>query len=176
MEKKIEDYKAIIIKGINEKNEDGANGKVELVGHVDDYDFHTGCLIDYGLENYPDVQVFKIIPNNCEPDVPIYFLTVFNNIVYINVSSGNYGKRGILFFPDEISIKQKEELHKLSEKLSNVNLDIVYDMYFDDGLVYSQEFDCKRGHDFKYVLDDFFNSVSNDELKIIDDVKEKKPR
>lgn len=151
-----EEYKAIIINGINDKGD--VDGQINFVGKKDKYDFHVDCLLDYAIEKYPTVQVFKVIPSNCEPDVPVYFLTVLNNIVYLNVSGGRNGRRGILFMPDEISPKQKEVLCALSKRYTNINVDIIYNMDFDDGLVYSEEFDCKRGMKFEDVLNDFFNT------------------
>ncbi len=171
MEKNIDDYKAIIINGVNDKGD--IDGNIDFIGNIDDYDFHVDCLIDYGIEKYPDSQIFKVIPNNCEPNVPVYFLCMFNNVVYLNVSSSRYGKRGILFLPDEISDKQKLALEKISELLANINVDIVYNMRFDDGLVYTEEFDSKRGFSFKEVLDDFYNMVYQDSSKADN---EKKPR
>lgn len=155
MDKKLEDYKAIVINGINDKGD--IDGNVDFVGKKDEYDFHVDCLLDYALEKYPDVQVFRVIPNNCEPDVPVYFLTVLNNIVFLNVSGGRNGKRVLVFMPDEISSRQKEVLYEFAKKYTNINVDIVYNMDFDDGLVYSEEFDCKRGIEFESVLNDFFD-------------------
>lgn len=157
MDKEINNYKGIIISGDNEGDVDG---KCDFIGHKDEYEYHIDALLDYALKKYPDVQVFKIIPGNCEPNVPIYFLTALNNIVYLNVSSQKLGKYGMLFLPDEISLKQKEVLYDLASKLSDVNVDIFYDMSFDDGLVYSQEFNCLRGLEFKNILDDYFKTIN----------------
>lgn len=44
-------------------------------------------------------------------------------------------------------------------------------MDFDDGLVYSHEFDSKRGMSFEEILDDFFNDVGKGLL-----VQEKKSK
>ena len=111
MNKKINDYKAVIINGVNNKGD--INGNVDYVGNLDEYGFHIDALIEYALEKYPDVQVFSKIPSNCEFDVPIFFLTWLNNIVYVNVSDVKHGKKGIVFFPDEVSLKQKEALYDL---------------------------------------------------------------
>ena len=169
MSKKIDDYKALIINGINDKGD--TDGNIDYVGNLDDYGFHVDALLDYALKKYPDVQIFQKIPNNCEFDVPIFFLTWLNNIVYINVSDSRHGKKGIIFFPDEISVKQKEVLNEMAHKLSNVNVTVIYDMDFDEGLVYSQEFDVQRGLSFEKILDEFFKSVGKDLL-----IQEKKPK
>ena len=147
MNKKINDYKAVIINGVNNKGD--IDGNIDYVGDLDEYGFHIDALIEYALEKYPDVQVFSKIPSNCEFDVPIFFLTWLNNIVYVNVSDVKHGKKGIVFFPDEVSLKQKDALYDFAKGLSNVNITVIYNMDFDDGLVFSHEFDCKRGMSFE---------------------------
>ena len=62
----------------------------------------------------------------------------------------------MLYMPDEISDKQKEVLLELSKTLPKSNVDIVYDMDFDDGEVTGTEFGYKRGQDFVDALNDFF--------------------
>lgn len=169
MNKKINDYKAVIINGVNNKGD--IDGNIDYVGDLDEYGFHIDALIEYALEKYPDVQVFSKIPSNCEFDVPIFFLTWLNNIVYVNVSDVKHGKKGIVFFPDEVSLKQKDALYDFAKGLSNVNITVIYNMDFDDGLVFSHEFDCKRGMSFEEILDDFFNDAGKELL-----VQEKKPK
>lgn len=169
MDKKVNDYKAVIINGVNDKGD--VDGNIDYVGDLEEYGFHVDALIEYALEKYPNVSIFQKIPNNCEFDVPIFFLTWLNNIVYVNVSDVRHGKKGIVFFPDEVSLKQKESLYAFAEKLSNVNITVIYDMDFDDGLVYSHEFDCRRGLSFVDVLDEFFNSAGKGLIR-----QEKKPK
>lgn len=169
MNKKVNDFKAVVINGVNNKGD--IDGNIDYVGNLDEYGFHVDALIEYAINKYPDVSVFSQIPNNCEFDVPIFFLIWLNNIVYVNVSDVRHGKKGIVFFPDEISLKQKEALYNFARGLSNVNITVIYDMDFDDGLVYSHEFDCKRGISFDKVLDDFFSSNGKDLI-----VQEKKPK
>ena len=105
--------------------------------------------------------------------MPVYFLCMFNNVVYLNVSSSRYGKRGILFLPDEISDKQKLALEKISKLLENINVDIIYNMRFDDGLVYTEEFDSNRGSSFKDILEDFYNIVYHDSSRADNEKKSK---
>lgn len=154
MKNKIDDYKAVIITGVNDKSADG-DGEVRFVGHLDDYSFHIDCLIDYTREKYPNVNVFKHINDRCDSNVPIFFLTWLNSIVYINISGNRVGRYGMLFLPDEISDKQKEVLLELSKAIPKAHVDIVYDMDFDDGIVDAKEFDYKSGKGFEKLLDEF---------------------
>ena len=169
MDEKIDDYKALIINGVNDQGD--IDGNFDYVGILDEYVFHVDALIDYAIEKYPGVKIFQKIPDNCEFDVPIFFLTLLNNIVYLNVSDKKYGKKGLLFFPDEISLKQKENLYALAKKLFNVSITIIYDLDFDDGLVKNKDFSFKRGISFEEMLDEFFKKNDKDLI-----VQEKKPR
>ena len=155
MENKIDDYKAVIITGVNDKSDD-VDAEVIYVGPIKDYSFHIDCLIDYTRDRYPDVNVFQHINDRCDPNVPIFFLTWLNSIVYINISGNRVGRYGMLFLPDEISVKQKEVLLDLSKVISKAHVDIVYDMDFDDGIVDAKEFDYKSGKGFEKLLDEFF--------------------
>ena len=155
MNKNVDDYKVVIITGENEKSDD-KDGELIYVGNSKDYSFHIDALIDYSINKYPSVNVFKHINDRCLPCVPIFFLTWLNSIVYTNTSSDRIGKCGMLYMPDEISDKQKEVLLELSKTLPKSNVDIVYDMDFDDGEVIGTEFGYKRGQDFVDALNDFF--------------------
>ena len=169
MDKKIDDYKALIINGVNDKGD--TDGNIDYVGILDEYAFHVDALIDYAIKKYPNVKIFQKIPDNCEFDVPIFFLTLLNNIVYLNTSDKKYGEKGLLFFPDEISLKQKENLFALAKKLSNVRVTIIYDLDFDDGLVRNKEFSFKSGISFEEMLDENFEKNGKDLI-----VQEKKPK
>ena len=155
MDNNIRDYKVIIISGNNDKYGD-IDGEVHYVGPINQYDFHIDCLLAYADKKYPNVPIFKKITSRCEPNVPIYFLTCLNNVVYINISDNRIGNYGMLFLPDEISQKQENEIYNLANKIENAHVDIIYDMDFDDGLVIWNEFEHKRPLTFKKMLDQFF--------------------
>ena len=159
----IDNYKVVIITGKNDKSED-RDGEVIFVGPLSDYSFHIDCLLDYARRRYPDVRAFQQMNDRCIINVPIFFLTWLNSIVYINISSEKTGKRGILYMPDEVSEIQKKQLLKLAQSISNAYVDIVYDMDFDDGEVQEEDFKNKKGKKFYALLSDFLNK------------NEKKPR
>ncbi len=163
LDKNIDDYKAVIINGPSDKSDD-MDGKVDFVGLVSEWDFHIDCLVDYAVRKYPDVPIFQKM-DNCEPNVPIFFLTLRNNVVYINISGGRVGKYGMLFLPDEISAKQKEVLYEFARKISNAHVDIVYDMDFDDGFVESKELNYKVGQPFEKQLESFFKENNKQKNK-----------
>ena len=165
MDKNIEDYKAVIIKGTNDKSND-VDGNVDFIGAIGECDYHIDCLLSYAVEKYPDVSIFKRIPSNCEPDVPIFFLTWLNNVVYINISGRNMSNRGMLFLPDEISDLQMHLIYELAKQIPKAKVNIIYDLDFDDGLVYSKEFNYKNDKTFKQTLDSFFKSINEKKPKI----------
>lgn len=160
MDKNIDDYKALIINGTNDKSDD-VDGHIDFVGPIGECDYHVDCLLEYACEKYPNVSIFSRIRSlsSCEPDVPIFFLTWLNNVVYINISGNRAGKYGMLFLPDEISEKQVAAIYELCKQIPMSHVDIVYDMDFDDGYVVSKEFNYKNGHGFEELLDDFFKNV-----------------
>ena len=164
MEKNIDNYKALIISGTNDKSND-VDGQLSFVGPIGECDYHVDCLLEYALDKYPDVQIFKRIPSNCEPNVPIFFLTWLNNVVYINISGRRVGKYGMLFMPDEVSEKQMAQINELVKMIPKAKVDIVYNMDFDDGFVDFEEFDYKNGQGFKETWKEFLQTINEKKPK-----------
>lgn len=169
MDRRLEDSMLMIINGENEKGD--IPGHVDFVGKIyydkdiqnfkdtdeaDKYKPHVNYLLEYGREKYPDVQVFNILSDNHLYRTVVYFLSIFNNIVYLNISSNRHQQRGLLFMPEEICEAQKQALYEVARKCLNVNVQLVYDLNFNDGDVDLKEFDSKRGSSFEDVLDDYF--------------------
>lgn len=155
--RKIDNYKAIIISG---NKEDDVDGEIIYVGSLDKYDYHTDALLDFLLEKYPNVEVLKTIPRNCEPDVPTFFLMRLNNISYLNISSDQVRNRGLLFIPNEITEKQRDSLDKIAEELDDAYVDIGFDLDLDldDGLVTFREYSHQDGYNFKKMIDSYFEA------------------
>lgn len=169
MLKKIEDSLVMIINGENEKGD--IDGQIDFVGKIfydknihdikgindiDRFKTHVDYLLEYGQKKYPDVQVFNILSVNHFYQVIIYFLSVFNNIVYLNISISKQQQKGLLFMPDEVSEKQKDSLLKMAKDSPNVNVQILYDLKLNDGNIDLQEFDAMRGSSFEDVINDYF--------------------
>ena len=152
---KVDDYKVVVITGKSDKSDD-LDGEVRFVGPTSEYDFHIDCLLDYAKRSYPDVKVFQRMNDRFDPNVPIFFLTWLNSIVYINISGNRVGRYGMLYMPDEISEKQKEKLFEFAKSISKAHVDIVYDMDIDDGIVEWEEFDREKNKKFYELLTDFF--------------------
>ena len=165
MKNKIDDYKLVIITGENEKSDD-IDGEVIFAGKNEDYSFHIDALIDYSRGRYPNVNVFQHINDRHLPNVPIFFLTWLNSIVYANTSSERAGNCGMLYMPDEISEKQREALLKLAEAIPTAQVCIVYDMDFDDGEVKLKEFKYKKSHSFYEALNEFLKMNEKKSKKI----------
>ena len=160
----IDNYKALIINGVNDKSND-VDGHVDFVGPIGECDYHIDCLLEYAREKYPNVSIFQRITDRCEPDVPIYFLTWLNNVVYINISGNRNGKYGMLFLPDEVTENQMKEIYELVKQIPKAHVDIVYDMDFDDGFVISKEFNYERGKAFEESLNEFFKKFNQKKSK-----------
>lgn len=170
--KKIENSLVMIINSKNEKGD--IDGNIDFVGKIfydknihniqeiddindiDRYKTHIDYLLEYGQEKYPDVQIFNLLSTNHFYQVIVYFLSIFNNIVYLNISVSKYQQKGLLFMPDEISEKQKNSLFKIAQESPNANVQILYDLNLNDGNIDLQEFDAMRGSSFEDVLSDYF--------------------
>ena len=98
---KVDDYKVVVITGKNDKSDD-FDGEVRFIGPISEYDFHIDCLLDYAKRSYPDVKVFQRMNDRFDPNVPIFFLTWLNSIVYINISGNRVGRYGMHYMPDDI--------------------------------------------------------------------------
>lgn len=153
----VDDYKAVIITGKNDKSDD-IDGEMKFIGSLSNYEFHIDCLLDYARENYPGVKVFQRMNDRFDPNVPIFFLTWLNSIVYINISGNRLGRYGMLYLPDEISDKQKEKLLMFAKSIPKAHVDIVYDLDIEDGLVEWKEFNYDKNKKFYELLNDFLNN------------------
>lgn len=156
MEKDINKHKVLIINGISDK-EGIVDGNADFLGYLEACENHVDDLIAYGRQKYPDIEIFKKMNDRCFLYVPICFLTALNNVVYLNVFDKKWGKRGLLFLPDVISDNQRKVLFDLAKDLAKTNVDIIYDLKFDeDGFVSSQELDVTRGNELEKNLEDYF--------------------
>ena len=75
---------AIVING-------GANddGKINYLGYLFNYSYHAQCLIDYATKKYSNIEGFNDLNYMEDPNAPIYYLSLLNNIIFTNVSSDN---------------------------------------------------------------------------------------
>ena len=176
----MDDYMVAIING---QNEGDIDGNIDYVGRLylkndtgildsnevdlDKYRNHVDHLLKYGRGKYPNKVIFNKMPDNVEFRVPIFFLSILDNIVYLNVSTEKYGRHGWIFMPDEVSDKQKETLYEFARKLSNVGINLFYDLnYNEEGYVEFQEYDCKNGLSFEEILDDYFEMTKRYEKNL----------
>ena len=175
----MDDYMVAIING---QYEGDIDGNIDYMGRLylkndtgildsnevdlDKYRNHVDHLLKYGRGKYPNEVIFNKMPDNVEFRVPIFFLSILDNIVYLNVSTEKYGRHGWIFMPDEVSDKQKETLYEFARKLSNVGINLFYDLnYNEEGYVEFQEYDCKNGLSFEEILDDYFEMTKRYEKK-----------
>ena len=140
---------AIVINGgVND------DGDINYLGYLFNYSYHAQCLIDYAIKKYPNINGFKELDYMEDPNAPIYYLSLLNNIVFTNVSSDDE-KRGVLYLPKEISEKQLDMLYGFASTVSNFDISIVYDMYRIDGTTIGEAFDLNKRENLKEKLDDF---------------------
>ena len=175
----MDDYMVAIING---QNEGDIDGNIDYVGRLylkndtgildsnevdlDKYRNHVDHLLKYGRETYPNKVIFNKMPDNVEFRVPIFFLSILDNIVYLNVSTEKYGRHGWIFMPDEVSDKQKETLYEFARKLFNVNVSLFYNLnYSEDKGIIVKGYDCSNGISFEEILDDYFEMTKRYEKK-----------
>ena len=87
------------------------DGNIEYLGFNFNFKFHALCLIDYALKKYPQITGFQNINYMEEPNLPVYYLSLLNNIIFTNISVDGF-KRGMLYLPKNISDVQKEVLYE----------------------------------------------------------------
>lgn len=119
-----------------------------------EYFCHSDLLTEYGLQVYGENSIFDILSKgNYLPDVPVYFLVQENNnVVFLNVSSKKYGKRGLLFMPANPSFEQEDSLYNFLEGLDSFSITVNSNMRIEDGIVY-------------YDSDAMFNMAYDDEKR-----------
>ena len=100
----MDEYMVAIINGGVEDN-----GNIIYLGHNFNFNYHAECLIDYGVHKYPNISGFKNIDYMKEPNLPIYYLSLLNNIIFTNVSVDDE-MRGMLYLPRTISDEQLKTL------------------------------------------------------------------
>lgn len=140
---------AIVING-------GANddGKINYLGYLFNYSYHAQCLIDYATKKYSNIEGFNDLNYMEDPNAPIYYLSLLNNIIFTNVSSDNE-KRGVLYLPKEISKKQLEALYEFALSVLDFDISVVYDMCRIDEMTVGEVFELDKQENLKEKLDDY---------------------
>lgn len=124
------------------------NGNITYLGYQFNYDYHAECLIDYGVHKYPNISGFKNIDYMKEPNLPLYYLSLLNNIIFTNVSVDDE-KRGMLYLPKEISKEQLNILLTFIDLVTDFKIVIVYDLSLIDGVVFGKDLDVLQNENMK---------------------------
>lgn len=130
--------------------------EVDYLGYLFNYGYHAECLVHYALKKYPAITGFQKLNYMDDPNSPIYYLTLLDNIIFTNVSVDNE-KRGILYLPKKISDKQLQTLYLFLDKIIDYDICIVYDMNLVDGMTYGKSFDFDEKININDKLDKFIN-------------------
>lgn len=124
------------------------DGDISFLGHGFNYNYHAECLIDYALHKYPNISGFEKIDYMNEPNLPLYYLSILNNIIFTNISVDDE-KRGMLYLPREISDKQLQTLLKFMDSISDFKTTIVRELLLIDGTVFGKDLDVSQKEDTK---------------------------
>ena len=124
------------------------NGNITYLGYQFNYDYHAECLIDYVIYKYPSISGFKKIDYMKEPNLPLYYLSLLNNIIFTNVSVDDE-KRGMLYLPKEISEEQLNILLTFIDLVTDFKIVIVYDLSLIDGVVFGKDLDVLQNENMK---------------------------
>ena len=87
----MDDYMVAIINGGID------DGKIDYLGHNFCFSYHGECLINYASLKYPHISGFSKLDYMKEPNGPIYYLSLLDNIIFTNISVDGE-KRGVLYF------------------------------------------------------------------------------
>lgn len=135
------------------------DGDLVYLGPNFNFKYHAECLIDYALKKYPNISGFKEIDYMDEPNLPIYYLSILNNIIFTNVSVDEE-KRGILYLPKNISSKQQAVLFDFIKTISDYEIYIVYNMSLIDGMFMGTQFQTNEKMELSNMdlLKNFFDN------------------
>ena len=146
------EYMVAIITGDSEDN-----GNITYLGHNFNFNYHAECLIDYAVHKYPNISGFKNIDYMKEPNLPIYYLSFLNNIIFTNVSVDDE-MRGMLYLPKIISDEQLKTLLQFIDSIYDFKVIVIYDLSLIDGMVLGKDLDVSQSENMKeqimkYVLE-----------------------
>ncbi len=113
--------------------------KITYLGYLFNYDYHAQCLIDYVSKSYSNIHGFENLDYMEEPNLPVYYLTLLNNVVFTNISTDDE-KRGILYLPRELSNQQIQYLSDFMKVVDDYSVLIVYNLVLDNDMVIGTEF------------------------------------
>lgn len=145
----MDEYMAAVISGDSEND-----GKITYLGYGFNYDYHAECLIDYAKKTYPNISGFENIDYMKEPNLPVYYLTRLNNIVFANVSVDDE-KLGMLYLPRAISDEQVKTLLQLLNLVYDFEVMVVYDMSLIEGFVLGKDFEVSENEDLEKQITNF---------------------
>lgn len=139
----MDEYMVAIINGGVEDN-----GNIIYLGHNFNFNYHAECLIDYGVHKYPNISGFKNIDYMKEPNLPIYYLSLLNNIIFTNVSVDDE-MRGMLYLPRTISDEQLKTLSQFIDLIYDFKVTIIYNLALVDGMVLGKDLDVLQNENMK---------------------------
>ena len=145
----MDDYMVAIINGGKD------DGNIEYLGFNFNFKFHALCLIDYALKKYPQITGFQNINYMEEPNLPVYYLSLLNNIIFTNISVDDF-KRGMLYLPKNISDVQKEVLYEFIKKIVDYDVLVIYNMSLADGMVVGETLDFNDNIVLEEKLNNYF--------------------
>lgn len=151
----MDEYMVAIINGGSEDD-----GDITFLGYHFNYDYHAECLIDYAKDKYPQISGFGDIDCMKDPNLPLYYLSLLNNIIFTNVSVDDE-KRGMLYLPREISDEQIKTLLDFMKLVAEFKVTIVYNLSLIDGVVFGKDLDALENEDTEEKIEDYFLGRQN---------------
>lgn len=153
-------YKLAIIYGDNGYKSDDNFGKIDKFGAINDGLLHSACLLKFGKEKFPNVEVFNKLTFHHEPDVISYFFIKLGHAVFINSTSKGM-KMGILLLPEQISDNFQNVLYKFAEGIEEYSVTLAYDLEIVNSLLESKSIQNSiKGRGLKSLLDVYFSKRS----------------
>ena len=83
-----------------------------------------------------------------EPNLPIYYLSFLNNIIFTNVSVDDE-MRGMLYLPKIISDEQLKTLLQFIDSIYDFKVIVIYDLSLIDGMVVGKDLDVSQSENMK---------------------------
>lgn len=159
------DKKIYIIHG-DENPSNKIDGSIDIIGDINDEKMlHSTCLLEYAINNYPDINIFKRLNYRHSPEVISYFYTLCKDIVLLNTRTKSnrvfHQNTAVILIPECISEKQKQTLYDVVEQFNDYQFGIVYNLSLNRGILDGKELYTDRNSN---ILDNYFKIVNQDKI------------
>lgn len=145
------------------------DGSIDMIGDINNKELlHSTCLLEYAIENYKDINIFKKLNYRHSPEVISYFYTLYKDIVFLNTQIKSnkilHKNTAVLLMPESVSEKQKEKLYELVEQFHDYELEIMYNLSINGGILDGKELYTDENNNIVDIVDNYFKIMQQDKM------------